>query len=43
MYTQFFDLGVELFLKAYYWPYFILGNLDTFTDIVLGKNICKST
>lgn len=41
MSNNYFDSLVLAFLKFYYWPYFIVGNIDNFKEIILGKNICK--
>ena len=35
------DLFVLLFLKSYYLPFFLIGKMDNYVDLLTGKNLCR--
>jgi hypothetical protein len=35
------DMQMDMALKMYYWPAFVAGNMDNWTDIVRPYNICR--
>jgi hypothetical protein len=35
------DKQVDILLKMYYWPAFMAGNMDNWSDIMKPYNICR--
>ena len=35
------DQAISTFLKTYYWPFFVAGNLDNWKEMLMPKTICK--
>lgn len=35
------DQSINNFLKLYYWPFFVAGNLDNWKELFVPRTICK--